>query len=78
MSASYAYKSGQAEVVCKTVPLSDGRYCGKFTSTCTTADGRREIHERTCPGWYHSLADALICARAMAESLYPPTPPHET
>ena len=74
MPSSYAYTSGQTKVVCATLLLADGRYCGNFVAITTAPDGRREIHERTCPGWNPRLEDALTCARAMAESIYPPTP----
>ncbi|HEY9068015.1 MAG TPA: hypothetical protein VIO33_23725 [Burkholderiaceae bacterium] len=74
MPSSYAYTSGQIKVVCATLLVADGRYCGNFVAIETTPDGRREIHERTCPGWDATLGDALTRARAMAETIYPPTP----
>jgi len=74
MQSSFAYTSGQTKVVCATLLLADGRYCGNFVAITTAPDGRREIHERTCPGWNPTLEDALTCARALAESVYPPTP----
>ena len=78
MPSSYAYTSGQAKVVCATLLVADGRYCGNFVAITSTPDGRREIHERTCPGWDLTLAEALARARAMAEVIYPPTPrPHQ-
>ena len=72
MPSSYAYTSGQTKVVCATLLLADGRYCGNFVAITTAPDGLREIHERTCPGWTPTLEDALTCARALAESIYPP------
>jgi hypothetical protein len=72
MASSYAYRSDHASVVCSTLLLADGRYCGNFMAVMTTSDGRREVHQRSCPGWNDTLADALICARALAESIYPP------
>lgn len=78
MPSSYAYTSGPTRVLCATLLLSDGKYCGNFIAIGTAPDGHREIHERTCPGWSHSLDDALTCARALAESIYPPAPaPHQ-
>ena len=74
MPSSYAYTSGSTRVVCATLLLADGRYCGNFVAIVAKPDGSREIHERTCPGWNHSLDDALTCARALAEAVYPPTP----
>ena len=74
MQSSFAYTSGQTKVVCATLLLADGRYCGNFVAITTAPDGRREIHERTCPGWNPTLEDALTCARALAESVYPPAP----
>jgi len=74
MASSYAYMSGNATVVCATLRLANDRYCGNFIAIITTRDGRREVHERTCPGSDQTLADALTRARAMAEVIYPPTP----
>ncbi|HKX40837.1 MAG TPA: hypothetical protein VJO99_06750 [Burkholderiaceae bacterium] len=74
MPSSYAYTSGSTRVLCATLLLADGRYCGNFVAITTAPDGHRDVHERTCSGWYHSIDDALTCARAMAEVLYPPTP----
>lgn len=74
MPSSYAYTSGQTKVVCATLLVADGRYCGNFVAITVTPDGRREIRERTCPGWDSTLGDALTRARAMAETIYPPTP----
>ena len=71
MPSSYAYTSGSTRVLCATLLLSDSRYCGNFIAITTGPDGRRELHERTCPGWNPTLEDALTCARAMAESIYP-------
>lgn len=73
MPSSYSYTSGQTRVVCS-VLLTLGRYSGKFVAATTAPNGRPEVHERTCPGWFHSIDDALTGARAMAESIYPPTP----
>ena len=75
MASSYTYTTGNATVVCSTLLLADGRYCGNFIAIVTTPDGRREIHERTCPGSDHTLSDALTRARALAEASYPPTLP---
>ena len=78
MPSSYTYTSGSTRVVCATLLLADSRYCGNFVAVTTGPDGHREIHERTCPGWNSTLDEALSCARAMAESIYPPTPqPHQ-
>jgi len=74
MASSHAYMSGQTQVICATLQLSDGRYLGNFVAFTTAPDGRRELHERTCPGWFHTFEDALTAARALAESIYPPTP----
>jgi len=74
MASSYAYTSGQTKVVCATLLLADGRYCGNFVAITTAPDGRREIHERTCSGWSPTLQDALTRARVLAEAVYPPTP----
>lgn len=74
MQSSHAYRSGSTTVICATLLLSDSRYCGNFVAITTAPDGQREIHERTCPGWTSTLEDALTCARAMAESIYPPDP----
>lgn len=74
MPSSYAYASGSTRVLCATLLLDDGRYCGNFVAIVAKPDGSREIHERTCPGWNHTLDDALTCARALAEAIYPPTP----
>lgn len=80
MASSYAYASGNATVVCATLRLAENRYCGNFMAISATPDGRREIHECSCPGIDRTLADALIHARAMAEASYPPTrwPPQES
>jgi len=74
MTWSYVYTSGNVTVACATLRLANDRYCGNFIALITTSDGRREIHERSCPGSDHTPADALTRARAMAESTYPPTP----
>lgn len=74
MTSSHTYISANATVVCGTLLLSDGRYCGNFIALITTPDGRREIHERTCPGSDRTPADALTRARALAEASYPPQP----
>ena len=47
MSSSYAYTSGSTQVVCASLLLADGRYCGNFVAIVAKPDGSREIHERT-------------------------------
>ncbi|HKX41689.1 MAG TPA: hypothetical protein VJO99_11060 [Burkholderiaceae bacterium] len=71
MASSHAYTSGPASIVCATLLHANGRYCGNFIAITTAPDGHREVHERTCPGWYTTLGDALAHARAMAEAIYP-------
>jgi len=72
MSISYAYTSGRRHVLCSSVPLTDGGYVGQFVCIVTEPGG--EIFEHTCPGRYLSIDDALRCARATAQSIYPPAP----
>lgn len=74
MESSYAYRTEHANVVCAIRQLADGRYCGNFVAVTTASDGHRDIHERTCPGRYSALGDALAHVRAMAEAIYPPSP----
>ena len=74
MGSSYVYRTEHANVVCATRQVADGRYCGNFVAVTAASDGHRDIHERTCPGLYSTLGDALAHARAMAEAIYPPDP----
>ena len=72
MPPSHAYRSGRTKIVCATLEMSDGRYCGNFLAIVPKADGSLEIHEQTCTRWDLTLVDALNRARTMAEAIYPP------